>query len=231
MIKEQIKLLADNLINHFISHQNLQDALSMKNYMKDNFEFIGLKKDLRVDLVKNFWIKNELPEGDGLKEFVQILWNQPYRELHYVAMQLLEKPIKKKGFRDIDFLEYLVVNQSWWDSVDYIAVNLIGKLLFMETSLQQSYPAKWIISENMWLRRTAILYQLKFKNKTDSERLFDYILQTAHEKEIFISKAQGWALREYAKTNPQAVISFVEENRDKMSNLTIKEALKHLINK
>jgi 3-methyladenine DNA glycosylase AlkD len=224
-------MLTSLIIEEFKKVAIAEDAHAMSKYMKYKFEFLGLKKKQREEKSKEFFKLNAIPEGEDLILLVKDLWNQPYRELHYLAMQLLEKPIKKNAFNDIDFLEYLVVNQSWWDSIDYIAANLIGKLLLKESSFQLTYPDKWISSENMWLRRTAILFQLKYKDKTDAERLFEYVLKTAQEKEFFIRKAQGWALREYAKTNPQLVLSFVEKNRDILSNLTIREALKHLNNK
>lgn len=87
---------------------------------------------------------------------------------------------------------------------------------------------KWIEDDNIWLRRSAILHQLQFKEKTDSERLFRYCLSRAHDKEFFIMKAIGWALRQYARCNPEAVRHFVKENEKRLSRLSIKEAMKHI---
>ena len=87
---------------------------------------------------------------------------------------------------------------------------------------------QWITNENLWLRRVAILHQLNLKTATDHQRLFQFCLSRAHEDEFFILKAIGWALRQYARTDPVAVKKFVEDHRTELSNLSIKEALKHI---
>jgi 3-methyladenine DNA glycosylase AlkD len=223
----EINKLIVELTAHFKRFAVPEDAPAMKKYMKNRFEFLGLKKDIREAATKSFWAINKLPEDEDLKALVKAIWQQPYRELHYMALQLLVKPIKKADESWIELLEFLIVNQSWWDSVDIVAAKLIGAYLKKHKNINAIYPNNWIASDNMWLRRTAILYQLKYKEKTDTDRLFDYILQTAQEKEFFIQKAQGWSLREYAKTDMQAVVDFVKSNKEKLSNLTKKEALKH----
>ncbi len=223
----EINKLIVELTAHFKGFAVPEDAPAMKKYMKSRFEFLGLKKDIREAATKSFWATNRLPEGEDLKTFVKAIWQQPYRELHYMALQLLEKPIKKADESWIELLEFLIVNQSWWDSVDTVAAKLIGAFLEKHQNYNAIYPNKWIASDDMWLRRTAILYQLKYKEKTDTDRLFDHILRTAHEKEFFIQKAQGWTLREYAKTDMQAVVEFVKKNESALSNLTKREALKH----
>jgi 3-methyladenine DNA glycosylase AlkD len=227
MTKKEINQLLEDLTQHFLQAADPEEAPGMMKYMRDKFEFLGLKKNVREAANKSFWQANKLPEGEDLKAFVIALWEQPYRELHYVAIQLLEKPIKKADASWLELLEYMIVNNSWWDTVDTIAAKLIGAYFEKHKDLAAEAPDKWIVSDNMWLRRTAMLYQLKYKKKTDTERLFDYILRTAHEKEFFIQKAQGWTLREYAKTDMQAVVDFVKQHEDKLSNLTKREALKH----
>ena len=87
---------------------------------------------------------------------------------------------------------------------------------------------RWVTHDNMWLRRAAILHQLGWKEKTDKERLFHFCLMRCHEEDFFIRKAIGWALREYARTKPSAVRSFVMKNSSSLSSLSRKEALKHL---
>ena len=87
---------------------------------------------------------------------------------------------------------------------------------------------KALQSSNLWLRRVAILHQLGWREQTDSERLFEYALACAHEKEFFIRKVIGWALRDYARHDPKAVGAFLRLNRDKLSPLTLREAAKHL---
>ena len=87
---------------------------------------------------------------------------------------------------------------------------------------------RWIDSENIWKARTAILYQLNYRDETDERVLFDFCLARAHDTEFFLRKAIGWSLRQYAKTNPRAVRSFVRRHEDVLSNLSKREALKHI---
>ena len=195
--------------------------------MRDQFEFLGLKKDRREEACKKFWSENQIPQDHNLIDLVKLLWAEPYRELQYIAMQLFEKAIKKSDSSSLDLLEYMIVTKSWWDTVDFIAANLVGAFFKRHPELKKQIPENWIISDNMWLRRTAIIYQLKYKKDTDTDRLFSFVLKTAHEKEFFIQKAQGWALREYAKTDAKSIVDFVKSNESRLSNLTKREALKH----
>jgi 3-methyladenine DNA glycosylase AlkD len=227
MTENEIISIKNKLLNHCKSFSVPEEAPGMKKYMRDQFEFLGLKKYRREEACKLFWLENPLPVGKSLKDFIKTLWAEPQRELQYIAMQLLEKPIKRSNENFLELLEYLVITKSWWDTVDYIAANLTGAFLKKNPELKKEVPEIWIESDNMWLRRSAIIYQLKFKQDTDTERLFQFVLKTANEKEFFIQKAQGWALREYAKTNPIVVIDFVKNNAHKLSNLTKREALKH----
>lgn len=225
---QEIKQLIDEVEEAFLQAGNPDDAESMKKYMRNKFEFFGLKNELRKKLQKTFWATHELPQGEALKSLIKGLWALPVRELHYMAIELLEKPLKKADDSWMELLEHLITTHAWWDSVDAIATKLVGNYFKKYPELAETYPDKWIESDDMWLRRTAILYQLKYKNDTNTTRLFDYILRTAAEKEFFIQKVQGWTLREYAKTNSQAVLDFVNEQDAKLSNLTKREALKHL---
>jgi 3-methyladenine DNA glycosylase AlkD len=84
----------------------------------------------------------------------------------------------------------------------------------------------WAISENLWLRRAALLFQLKYKGKTNEEVLYHYIKQNADSKEFFIQKAIGWALREFSKTNPASVKTFIEGTR--LASLSVREGSKYL---
>src|SRR5690606_30371199 len=119
-----------------------------------------------------------------------------------------------------------IVNQSWWDTVDAIATHCVGQYLQNYPELKEEYNAKWILSDNMWLNRTAIIFQLKYKEQTNFELLKNNIRHFAGEKEFFIKKAIGWALREYSKTNPSAIIKFLDEND--LQQLSIREASKYL---
>jgi len=212
-------------------NKNATDAPLMKSYMRNQFEFLGLKKPARQLLCKEFWKKNKPPEVNELKVLVSELWESPYRELQYHALDLMYKNIKKLDSGWIDFWQELILKKSWWDSVDYLAPRLIGTILLDDPKLAATYSKKWIESDNFWLQRTAIIFQLKYKGKTNQQILFGHILRQADSKEFFIQKGSGWALREYSKTNPEAVIEFTKKHKTKLSPLTYKEALKWLIKK
>ena len=116
------------------------------------------------------------------------------------------------------------MTNSWWDAVDTIADHLIGFHLQRFPELVPVSVAKWLASDNMWLQRTAILFQLKYKKKTDVSLLFHCIKEMANSKEFFIRKAIGWALREYSKTDAAAVQSFVASTE--LWPPSVREALK-----
>jgi len=156
------------------------------------------------------------------------LWDLPEREYQYVAIGYLRK-FSKKWDRDfIDLFEQLIISKSWWDSVDGIASWLVGEHFKRFPEMRDEYIDKWMESENIWLQRVCLLFQLHYKEKTDEMLMGSVIMSLNGSKEFFINKAIGWILREYSKTDSQAVINFVENN--KLSNLSKREALKWLKN-
>lgn len=120
----------------------------------------------------------------------------------------------------------LAVKNSWWDSIDFISPKLMGAYFqsFPEDIIP--YTQKWIQSDNIWLVRCALLFQLKYKDKTDLELLYKLILQSCHTKEFFINKAIGWMLRENSKRIPHEIKAFVDFHQDILSNISKKEALR-----
>ncbi|MCK5077528.1 MAG: DNA alkylation repair protein, partial [Calditrichia bacterium] len=118
--------------------------------------------------------------------------------------------------------------KSWWDTVDFIATNLVGPLFEKYSELIIPYTKKWMDSGNIWLQRTSILFQLKYKEKTDFKLIIGFIQQCSSSNEFFIQKAIGWILREYSKTDASTVIEFVKNN--KLAPLSEREALKWLKN-
>ncbi|MFD0714853.1 DNA alkylation repair protein [Paenibacillus sp. GCM10027626] len=208
------------------SHADPEQAAPMAAYMRGLFPFLGIRSPERVALTRTFIAEQGLPSDDELERVVRELWLLPEREFHYSAMLLLERRMKKAAIGQIDLLEWMITTKSWWDTVDIIAGKLMGNLFARFPELIERYAMKWIYSENMWLRRSAILFQLHYKERINGELLFQFIRQCAHEEEFFIRKAIGWALREYAKTNAAAVIRFVETTE--LSPLSVREALKHL---
>jgi 3-methyladenine DNA glycosylase AlkD len=197
-------------------------AQGMAAYMKHQFRYLGIATPVRraacAELVRGF-------DGD-VTAAAKALWKQDEREYQYVAADLLRRHAKRLDGSDLPTLESLVQSKSWWDSVDALAPT-IGEIVYRDRSLAARMDTL-IDAEDFWLRRVAILYQLAWKGETDEQRLFRYCLQCAGEKEFFIRKAIGWALRQYARTAPDAVSRFVNRNSGKLSSLSVREATKHL---
>lgn len=201
-------------------------AISMKKYLLNKFEFFGITAPERKILLKQFISDNGLPEKKEFKRVIKELWLLPQREYQLCAIEVLEKNINTCDENHIKLLEHLITNKSWWDTVDFIAAKLVGRFFENYPGLTRTYINKWLGSDNMWLQRTAIIFQLKYKKNTDYKLLFSCIQKCSGSKEFFIRKAIGWALREYAKTDPEKVIAFVENNS--LSPLSKKEALRRI---
>jgi 3-methyladenine DNA glycosylase AlkD len=147
--------------------------------------------------------------------------------LHYCAIEILIKNLKNNYIKDdIQLIEKLITTNSWWDSVDFLAKYLLGNYLLQFPEETDSVILKLSSSENMWLNRSAILFQLGYKEKTNFDVLKLVCEKHKMSTEFFIQKAIGWALREYAKTDPQAVRDFVSSSN--LKKLSEKEALKNM---
>ena len=194
--------------------------------MKGQFEYYGIKSPVRKEIAKEFLKSNGYPASEELESIVKEAWSLPQREVQYFTMDMLGKLAKKGPYDRIELYEYLITHKSWWDTVDYIASNLVG--VHFQKYPEQILPRTdlWMKSGNMWLQRTAILFQLKYKKDTDLNLLSEYIHQLRGSKEFFINKAIGWMLREYSKTDTDWVIKFV--NNNELAPLSRREALKWL---
>lgn len=118
----------------------------------------------------------------------------------------------------------MITHQSWWDTVDFIATKLLGAYFKTYPEEKEKYVNKWLKSNNIWLQRSALLFQLKYKTDLDTVLLSCTITSLLGSKEFFINKAIGWVLREYSKSNPEWVIDFVNENH--LTALSKREALR-----
>ncbi len=209
------------------SHRDPGRATEMQAYLKGQFPFFGIPTTTRRSLLRTFLHeRQEIPFGQRLREVVRLLWQEPERELHYCAQELLELRLKELGPEDFPFLESLVISQSWWDTVDVLAPKLMGGVLVRNPEQLPGKVAEWLASGHLWLQRTALLCQLKWKDRTDLPCLILAIEHTRRSPEFFLRKAIGWALREYAKTDPDWVRNHVA--RTELSSLSRREALKHL---
>jgi len=201
-------------------------AAPMKKYMRDQFEYLGLKTPKNVSLQKEFYAQYGLPELSALDEILRDLWALPQREFQYFAVGLLGKFDKQLPAEFIDTMECLIVTKSWWDTVDAIASHTVGTHFQRYPEIKKKYLTPWRKSENFWLRRTIILFQLNYKRETDFDLLCDIIRENLDSKEFFINKAIGWSLRQYARIDPKAVKKFVKATP--LHPLSRREAMKHL---
>ncbi|MGI9595477.1 MAG: DNA alkylation repair protein [Acidimicrobiales bacterium] len=202
-------------------------AEPMAAYMRHRFEFLGAKAPaIRLAAKPTLAAAGEL-DGDELITFVDQCWDQPEREFQYVGCQLLRKWVAKLEPGHLDDLERFIATKSWWDTVDSLAAWSVGPLVAANPGLVATMD-RWIEDENIWLARTAIIHQLGYKADTDADRLFRYAELRAEDTEFFIRKAIGWALRQYAREDPDEVRAFVAANDDRLSGLSKREALKHL---
>jgi 3-methyladenine DNA glycosylase AlkD len=202
------------------AHADRTLAVGMRAYMRDQFPFLGLQRKTRDALDKTIAL-----DGDPLA-IARACWDLPEREYQYFGMKLLRKHAKKLDAAAIDVVEELIVQKSWWDTVDELATNIVGPTVQRHASLLKRMDA-WAKSPNLWLARTAILHQNKYKTKTDAARLFRYCEARATDKDFFMRKAIGWALRVYSETNPDAVRAFVGAHPE-LSPLSVKEALRKI---
>ncbi|KAA3626641.1 MAG: DNA alkylation repair protein [Bacteroidetes bacterium] len=215
------------LENAYAQHANPQIAGDQSAYLKNLFPFIGLKTPVRRDAQKPLLAKANLPSKEEAFTIAKTLWSKPEREYHYFAQELLQKYKRQFEVSDLTLFEYMASHNSWWDSVDIIAVKLIGEYFKKFPAEIKPNINKWLHSGNMWLQRCAILFQLHYKQGIDTEILTHVINSLLGSDEFFINKAIGWILREYGKTNPEWVLDFVDKTD--LHPLSRREAIRRLV--
>ncbi len=208
----------------FKKHSNKHKASQMEAYLKNKFSFFGINADERRQLLKKHFAVIAFPSEKSLIKMSNDFYKLPEREFQLCAVDLL---ISHKSLLTPYFLpqlKKLIRSKSWWDTVDFLSSYILGHLA-KNQELKQSLN-NWITDNNMWIRRSAILFQLKYKQTTDWEILKNFILQERESKEFFIQKAMGWALREYSKTNAKTVVQFIKSQT--LPALTKREGLKYI---
>ncbi|CAI9395198.1 hypothetical protein BACSP_00912 [Bacillus sp. T2.9-1] len=216
----------EELVKLYTQHMDRDYAEWSENYLRNQFAFLGIRTPIRRKLTKQFFREYGVPTKENLKDIIFILWERSEREYQKAALDILEKVKKELTPDDMPWLSSLLVKKSWWDTVDVLSPHIMGNLFTIYPELIAQYADQWIVDDNFWLQRSALLYQLYYKKRTDEKRLFQYILSRADSDEFFVQKAIGWVLREYAKTNPVAVRDFVSFND--LKPLSRREALKNL---
>jgi len=211
----------------FEAYADPKIAAEQKAYLRNRFLFYGIKTPVRRAMQKPFLAKEYLPPKEDLENLVRFLWSRPQREYHYFAQELVQKYTEQFEKKDILLLECMITHNSWWDTVDSIATKLVKAYFKKCPDQRDQYIEKWLSSENIWLQRTCLIFQLLEKEKTDLKLLEHVINSLLRSREFFINKAIGWMLRDYSRTDSEWVLDFVE--RTELHSLSRKEALRLII--
>lgn len=208
----------------FFDNRNEEQGQTMSKYMRNLFPFLGLKKPERSAISKEF-LKIKKGDSEIDWDFIFKCFEMPEREFQYLAIDYMNKVVELFTPDDMEKIQKLLTTKSWWDSVD--AINkIVGHIAIKYPKVKEDIILRWMKSDNIWLNRISIIFQLKYKEQTDTNFLQKAILANSQTTEFFINKAIGWALREYSKTNGKWVKKFIQENE--LSKLSIREGSKYI---
>jgi len=203
----------------------------MQVYMKSAMPYHGVPAPQCRKIFREVFRSIRLASDEEWQQLVLHVWHKAkFREERYAAIALCEMRAAD-AYQTLDALplyEELIVTGAWWDYVDVLASHRLGTLLRRYPSPMAREMRRWSRCDNIWKRRSAILCQLQFKTDTNLKLLYDCITPSLASDEFFLRKAIGWALRQYAWTNPDEVHRYVRVNRDKLSPLSQREALKNI---
>ncbi|GGW44791.1 hypothetical protein GCM10010503_22190 [Streptomyces lucensis JCM 4490] len=218
--------LLDRLTATYSAAADPERAATMRTYMKDVAPFLGIPTPARRALSRTVLAGTPRPGEADCAAVALRCWRLPEREYHYFAVDYLRRHVGRCSPGFLPVARHLVGTVSWWDTVDLLAAHVVGPLVAAGPALTADMDA-WITDGDLWVARTALLHQLSYKERTDTGRLFAYcLLQSAHP-DFFIRKAIGWALRTYARTDPEAVRAFLARERGRFAPLTVREALRN----
>jgi 3-methyladenine DNA glycosylase AlkD len=223
--------LADTVLSRLVASYGAAadpaKAPAMRAYMREQFAFLGIPSHQRRTLSREVVAGLPRPAESDLRAVALGCWELPEREYQYFACDWLRRHAKlcTPGF--LATAETLITTRSWWDTVDVLAAHLVGPIVANHPETVATMD-DWLAGDNLWLIRSAILHQLSYSDGTDAQRLFRYCLAQCSHRDFFVRKAIGWALREYAKTDPDAVRRFVRAHSTELSGLSVREALKNL---
>jgi 3-methyladenine DNA glycosylase AlkD len=206
-------------------------APAMQAYMKSSMPFRGVPSPPRKALAKDLFRTHPLPDFDAWRQTVLALWRgAEYREERYLAIALA----RHRSYRAyqtpaaLPICEELIVTGAWWDFVDEVAVGLLGPILRASPAAVRPLMLAWRADRDLWRRRSAIICQVGAKESTDLDLLTACLEPNLPDREFFIRKAIGWALRDYAWTDPAWVRAWVAAHDGQLSGLSRREALKNV---
>ena len=212
------------IFDTFYQASNPQKAIAMEAYMRNQFKFLGIRAPERKILTRDFLKTIDRATIDW--EFVQQCWEKDEREFQYLAIAYLTKVKQRLTVEDIPRLRQLIVTKSWWDTIDSLD-KFVGYVALHHPTVEATL-LDWSTDDNIWLRRVAIDHQILRKEQTNPVLLEKIICHNFGQNEFFINKAIGWSLRDYSKTNPEWVKTFIARHQDQMAPLSIREASKYI---
>jgi 3-methyladenine DNA glycosylase AlkD len=206
-------------------------AAGQQAYMKSAMPYRGVATPLLRATCRKIFADIELPSPDVWRDYVLALWRgAKFREERYAAIELtghkLARPFQAPAVMPL--YEEIIVTGAWWDYVDVVASQRVGAILRDYPAPMKKKMLAWSKSPNLWKRRTAIICQLGFKRETDLDLLYACIEPSLESTEFFLRKAIGWALRQYAWTDPAEVKRYAEKNLARLSSLSMREALRNV---
>lgn len=202
-------------------------AKQMMAYMRDQFPFMGVPAPERRAIVKNLIKEQGKPGVDEWSLLSDLCFaKHTPRELGYALGDIYVPQKKKLPESMLPSIEALILTDSWWDTVDWLAPHLAAGIMQGNDQLTEEVTHRWINDDNIWLQRSAIIFQLNAKENTREDLLFRYVKRRADSQEFFVQKGAGWALRQYSKIAPEKVVQFIRTNT--LPPLTVREGLKVL---
>jgi len=223
-----VQALTEFVRSELMAAANPEKAGPMAAYMKTDMPFHGVQKAGRTPILRQLkkqFVPTDRPEYE---QAVLALWQMSHREEKYLAIGYAQAFKEFVVVRSMPLYRQMIVEGAWWDFVDGIASWLVGGAMSVDRDECEPIVREWIGDHDMWLRRSSIICQLGRKTGTDTVLLNDACSANLADAEFFIRKAIGWALREYAKTDPDWVRAYVEVHREELSGLSYREATKHL---
>jgi 3-methyladenine DNA glycosylase AlkD len=208
-------------------------AAAQQAYMKSAMPYRGITSPELAALLRPLLSDPDLRlhTRQSWEAAVRELWDgATHREERYAATALTGHRAYR-AWQDPDTVplyRHLVVTGAWWDHVDEVAGNRVGPILLAHPDSVAPVVYGWATDDDLWLRRSAIISQLKFGQRTDRELLTHAIEANLDDESFWIRKAIGWALRQYARTDPDWVLGRVAHWDERLSGLSRREALKHL---
>ncbi|SDM49924.1 3-methyladenine DNA glycosylase AlkD [Streptomyces sp. cf386] len=217
----------ERLTTAYAAAADPERAVAARAYMKDAAPFLGIPTPERRALSRTVLQGTPRPDESDCTAVALRCWQLPEREYHYFAVDYLRRYVGRCSSGFLPVARHLITAVSWWDTVDALAAHVVGGLVAADPRLTADMDA-WIADDDLWVARTALLHQLRYKERTDTERLFAYCLRQSGHPDFFVRKAIGWCLREYAKTDPDAVREFLARERGRFAPLSVREALKNI---